>query len=608
MSGTAKLLRLQSHLLANLDALLKHQPVSMHPEDSDQFTFIVGTGPAAALPPASPTAAKNRSNTGSSAVTPGGGSPKRGNRRLSGSTVSAGDALDVGSDDQLLSQISRCGKLGDSMAVASFCTASGAGLSSALVRVEARFTIQARDRFNQKKNRGGDPFAVEFITASRAAANGRVVDHGNGKYTVRYVCLAPGLYTVQVSVHGRHIAGSPFRISVKAERDAGTIVGREWVTCFGERGSALGQMLNPLGLAAGSDGLMVANYGCSRVDVFGLKSPHSPTRCLGQASAASPDTVLLKNPWAVAVDPLTRNVYVADSGNFRICVFSSDGDLLHSWGGVGAALSKFRCPAAIAIWTPPTAAAAQEPQQQLAALQPPASPAPASSDATDATGAPLSLPATPAHSSPSAVSSPLQSPSSMTALTASLSAQQLVLVADRMANRVQVFDMHGTLLRAWGTVGAGPGQMRHPSGVCVSPQGTVFVSDFANCRVQAFTLAGSFLRMWGVRGQQPGMFLDPTGVCCDRAGLVYVCDSSRVQVFTPQGVFVRMLSAAARSDSKLVKPASVVVVDLRADGSVVHMHESVPSADGAAASDPLAIAQTTVFVSDSAAHRVHQFQ
>jgi len=197
----------------------------------------------------------------------------------------------------------------------------------------------------------------------------------------------------------------------------------------------------------------------------------------------------------------------------------------------------------------------------------------------------------------------------MTALTASLSAQQLVLVADRMANRVQVFDMHGTLLRAWGTVGAGPGQMRHPSGVCVSPQGTVFVSDFANCRVQAFTLAGSFLRMWGVRGQQPGMFLDPTGVCCDRAGLVYVCDSSRVQIFTQQGVFVRMLSAARVSTTTtLVKPASVVVVDTRADGSVVFPHESAPSADEAHSADPLAIAQTTVFVSDSAAHRIHKFQ
>ena len=45
ISSASKLVCVSPHLLANMDALLRFQPVSMHPEESDQFGFYVANTP-----------------------------------------------------------------------------------------------------------------------------------------------------------------------------------------------------------------------------------------------------------------------------------------------------------------------------------------------------------------------------------------------------------------------------------------------------------------------------------------------------------------------------------------------------------------------------------
>ena len=43
------------------------------------------------------------------------------------------------------------------------------------------------------------------------------------------------------------------------------------------------------------------------------------------------------------------NVYVADSSNDRVQVFSSSGEFLGKWGGLGSGESRFRFPVGIAV-------------------------------------------------------------------------------------------------------------------------------------------------------------------------------------------------------------------------------------------------------------------
>jgi DNA-binding beta-propeller fold protein YncE len=68
-------------------------------------------------------------------------------------------------------------------------------------------------------------------------------------------------------------------------------------------------------LVLNQDGSQVTTLGGSGVDV-------------------TSDPAVLRQPWGVAIG-LDGNVYVADTWNHRVAVFSKDGDLLRSWGHEG---------------------------------------------------------------------------------------------------------------------------------------------------------------------------------------------------------------------------------------------------------------------------------
>ena len=84
----------------------------------------------------------------------------------------------------------------------------------------------------------------------------------------------------------------------------------------------------------------------------------------------------------------------------------------------------------------------------------------------------------------------------------------------------------------WGSKGSGQGQFKYPQNVAVTNQEEVFVADRDNHRIQVFTLQGVFQRMIGSKGNGQGQFSYPCGVAVSNQGL-FVTDSgnSRVQVF-----------------------------------------------------------------------------
>ena len=52
----------------------------------------------------------------------------------------------------------------------------------------------------------------------------------------------------------------------------------------------------------------------------------------------------------------------------------------------------------------------------------------------------------------------------------------------------------------------------------VGPDGNVYVLDPFNSRVQVFTPDGTFLREWGEAGAGPGQLTTPEGIAVDGAG------------------------------------------------------------------------------------------
>jgi predicted membrane-bound mannosyltransferase/DNA-binding beta-propeller fold protein YncE len=147
-------------------------------------------------------------------------------------------------------------------------------------------------------------------------------------------------------------------------------------------------------------------------------------------------------------------------------------------------------------------------------------------------------------------------------------------IADSQNARIAIFDQDGRFLRQFGTPGStdqgnAPGGMfREPWGVAVGQDGTIYVADTWNHRVQVFDNQGNFLRMWGsfeqVAAGQPGRpdgFWGPRDIAVDSQNHVYVADTGnkRVRVYDSQGNFLYNIGRGGASLGQLNEPVGLAI-------------------------------------------------
>src|SRR5262249_37569190 len=120
-----------------------------------------------------------------------------------------------------------------------------------------------------------------------------------------------------------------------------------------------------------------------------------------------------------------------------------------------------------------------------------------------------------------------------------------VWVVDRASQQVMKFTHDGkTLVRSWGERGIAGTDDKHfgrPSDIAFLPDGSFFVSDgYANRRVVKFDRDGNFVKAWGTMGSGPGQFGLVHSVAVDAQRRVYAVDriNNRIQVFDEDGRFL----------------------------------------------------------------------
>ena len=223
-------------------------------------------------------------------------------------------------------------------------------------------------------------------------------------------------------------------------------------------GTGDGEFSNPAGVAVASDGsVYVADSGNNRIQMFtseGVFVSQWGTYGSGDGEFTSPVGV------SVASD---GSVYVVDSYNDRIQKFTSEGVFVSKWGTNGSGDGEFDYPNGVAV-------------------------------ASDGS----------------------------------------VYVADRGNNRIQKFTSEGVFVSQWGTYGSGDGEFDFPWDVAVASDGSVYVVDSYNDRIQKFTSEGVFVSKWGTYGTGDGEFDYPMGVAVASDGSVYVTDygNHRIQKFS----------------------------------------------------------------------------
>jgi ABC-type spermidine/putrescine transport system permease subunit II/DNA-binding beta-propeller fold protein YncE len=125
---------------------------------------------------------------------------------------------------------------------------------------------------------------------------------------------------------------------------------------WGQKGTNAGQLIMPRAVAVDSHGeIFVSEYGAvERVQRFRLKrtNPANPAACevefLGGFGHAGTSSGEFNRPEGLCMDAQDR-LYVADSCNHRIQVFSSDGHFLRAYGKPGKGLGELSYPYDICV-------------------------------------------------------------------------------------------------------------------------------------------------------------------------------------------------------------------------------------------------------------------
>jgi sugar lactone lactonase YvrE len=126
-----------------------------------------------------------------------------------------------------------------------------------------------------------------------------------------------------------------------------------------------------------------------------------------------------------------------------------------------------------------------------------------------------------------------------------------------LSKRVTVISPAGKVLRRWIRRGDGSGDFAVTGGptgkIAAGPDGKLYVSDSVNARVQVYTPQGRFLRQFGSLGSGKGQFLKPVDLMVDNAGNVYVADdqAETLAKFSPAGKVIWQIGGGASSDPDL---------------------------------------------------------
>lgn len=288
-------------------------------------------------------------------------------------------------------------------------------------------------------------------------------------------------------------------------------------------GAQAGQLDGPTGLAVSGSSVWAADYGNSRAQRFSIAGSYETER--------KPDlTALLTMCDRIAVDEQRGLVYVSDSAEGLISVFTTAGAYVRSIGSPGTGAGQMREPAGLQVADDGSLWVVDSGNARLHRF--------------DTEGRLLGT-----FGSFGTGNGQFRSPAGLELLP-----NGDLMVADAGNNRIQVIGTDGAWKDSFGTFGHGNGEFDTPRGVAVDGSGNIYVADTANARVQKLSSRGAFLGWWGAdtsggdgwhgtdtsiaaqADQGPCRFLGPSDITVDSEGSIFVVDGAAgvMQKFSPE--------------------------------------------------------------------------
>ncbi len=216
------------------------------------------------------------------------------------------------------------------------------------------------------------------------------------------------------------------------------------------------------------------------------------------------------------------NIYIADTYNHRIQVFTPEGRFLDKWGGEGSEPGNFSFPKRIEVDTASYVYVVDSGNQRVQKF-------------TSEGNFVLQWGG---EGSEDGEFNFMIENSLSSGGGVALDGENNVYIADPGGNRVQKFTSNGQFIATWSALGE-PEESANPGGVAVDQGGNIYVANTSG-NVLKLNSSGQFISRWNARSAQEARFDSPRGITMDEDGNLYVVESinSRVQKFRPDGGFI----------------------------------------------------------------------
>ena len=215
---------------------------------------------------------------------------------------------------------------------------------------------------------GGEPVkaTLSLMSSNTAPVNATVVDKKNGSYALSITPQSQGEHKLSITISNEHIEGSPLAVYVRQPRNYSSlssisptftlssnagdvavgdnghvyvaVAGYHCISVFDKNGSNIqtigssgsygsgdGQFYSPIGIAVKGDIIYVADQNNHRVQKLTTSGKFISKLGTGTQGSGKGQ---LNSPRGIALDKNGR-VFVSESGNARVSVFSADGTFLH---------------------------------------------------------------------------------------------------------------------------------------------------------------------------------------------------------------------------------------------------------------------------------------
>ncbi|UCD85099.1 MAG: S8 family serine peptidase, partial [Deltaproteobacteria bacterium] len=239
----------------------------------------------------------------------------------------------------------------------------------------------------------------------------------------------------------------------------------------------------------------------------------------------------LKNPYGLAVDEVNGFIYVADTANHRVQVFSIYGDYISFFGSSGTVNGQFRHPQGVGVDASGNVYVVGTVNSRIQKFL--CSGGNCTYDmqfGTKGSGnEQFFLPR-----------------------DISIDSADNIYVCDSGNDRILKFDPSGN----WqATIGAG--DIFNPYGIDVDDSGNIYVADTENHRIVKYDPNGTILMQFGSYGTGDGEFRHPHDVAVDGEGNIFVADTNnyRIKRFNPLGEYVYSIGRFV----EYITPQKVVV-------------------------------------------------